>query len=266
MRQQIVSFSGGKDSTAMLHMMLERGEDVAAVVFFDWGIEFEEMGPHLEEVERKTGIEIVRLYPEHPWRWYFFMPPVRSSRDRPEEGIVKGDIRGYGKGWPSLQRRWCTTIKVRAMAKWAKAYYPEGVHCIGFADDERHRRNGVTKIKESKRVRYPLIEYGVTEADALAYCLKLGYRWGGLYDVFDRVSCRLCPLGGIGKARLLRKHRPEVWREMMAYDACRPEHSCTYLGTLDAKTCADLDKRFEREDRVAADEARQGQLFATEAE
>lgn len=32
--QQIVSLSGGKDSTAMLLMMLERGEDVIEAVSF----------------------------------------------------------------------------------------------------------------------------------------------------------------------------------------------------------------------------------------
>jgi len=31
MKDQIVSFSGGKDSTAMLHMMLEHGEPISGV-------------------------------------------------------------------------------------------------------------------------------------------------------------------------------------------------------------------------------------------
>lgn len=39
----VVSLSGGKDSTAMLLMLLERGEPVADVMFFDTGWEFLEM-------------------------------------------------------------------------------------------------------------------------------------------------------------------------------------------------------------------------------
>ena len=39
----VVSLSGGKDSTAMLLMLLERGEPVADVMFFDTGSEFLEM-------------------------------------------------------------------------------------------------------------------------------------------------------------------------------------------------------------------------------
>ena len=38
----IVSLSGGKDSTAMLLMLLEHGESVADVMFFDTGWKFPE--------------------------------------------------------------------------------------------------------------------------------------------------------------------------------------------------------------------------------
>ena len=39
----VISLSGGKDSTAMLHMMLERGESIHSVLFFDtgWELRFE---------------------------------------------------------------------------------------------------------------------------------------------------------------------------------------------------------------------------------
>ena len=59
----IINLSGGKDSTAMLHWMLEKGEDIHSVVFFDTGWEFPEMYDHLDQIERNTGIEIIRLKP-----------------------------------------------------------------------------------------------------------------------------------------------------------------------------------------------------------
>ena len=52
----VVSLSGGKDSTAMLLMLLERGEPVADVVFFDTGWEFPEMYEYLEKLEAFTGL------------------------------------------------------------------------------------------------------------------------------------------------------------------------------------------------------------------
>lgn len=62
----VVSLSGGKDSTAMLLMLLERGEPVADVVFFDTGWEFPEMYEHLEKLEAFTGLKITRLRPRMP--------------------------------------------------------------------------------------------------------------------------------------------------------------------------------------------------------
>ena len=57
----VVSLSGGKDSTAMLLMLLERGEDVADIVFYDTGWEFPQMYEHLVRLEEFTGRKITRL-------------------------------------------------------------------------------------------------------------------------------------------------------------------------------------------------------------
>ena len=46
-----VSLSGGKDSTAMLLMMLERGMPIDAVLYADTGMEFPEMYDHLSKVD-----------------------------------------------------------------------------------------------------------------------------------------------------------------------------------------------------------------------
>ncbi len=51
---------------------------------------------------------------------------------------------------------------------------------VGIAADEAHR------VRE---YHYPLVDWGMTEADCLRYCRERGFDWGGLYDVFRRVSC-----------------------------------------------------------------------------
>ena len=45
--KHIVQLSGGKDSTAMLLMMLERGMPVDEILFCDTGVEFPAMALHL---------------------------------------------------------------------------------------------------------------------------------------------------------------------------------------------------------------------------
>lgn len=49
--KHIVSFSGGKDSTAMLLMMIEKGMQIDDIIFCDTGKEFPEMYEHIKQVE-----------------------------------------------------------------------------------------------------------------------------------------------------------------------------------------------------------------------
>lgn len=59
----------------------------------------------------------------------------------------------------------------------------------------------------------------MAEADCLAYCRARGFDWGGLYDLFRRVSCWCCPLQPLSELRTLRKHFPELWEKLRYMDA-----------------------------------------------
>lgn len=63
----VVSFSGGKDSTAMLLKMIEEKIDINCVLFCDTGLEFPQMYEHIDKVERETGIHITRVKAENPF-------------------------------------------------------------------------------------------------------------------------------------------------------------------------------------------------------
>lgn len=64
----VVSFSGGKDSTAMLLKMIEEKIDIDCVLFCDTGLEFPQMYEHIDKVERETGIHITREKQRIPLR------------------------------------------------------------------------------------------------------------------------------------------------------------------------------------------------------
>ena len=49
-KKVIVSFSGGKDSTCMLLMMLEKGMQVDYILFCDTGLEFPQMYDHVKRL------------------------------------------------------------------------------------------------------------------------------------------------------------------------------------------------------------------------
>jgi 3'-phosphoadenosine 5'-phosphosulfate sulfotransferase (PAPS reductase)/FAD synthetase len=225
----------------MLLMMLERGEPIHSVVFFDTGWEFPQMHKHLDKLEEHTGIKIVRLKPKKPFSYWLFEREVVARK-----GSNRGNVHRIGNGWPSPSRRWCTRQKVDALDKFTKAI-DNPYQCIGYAADEAHRTEAKTlKAKQFCEFRFPLIEWDVDEAQALAYCRRHGFDWGGLYDHFRRVSCFCCPLKRLGELRTLRRNFPDQWATMLEWDAKMPGHN---RGFKDYDTVHDLEARFAEEDR-----------------
>ena len=105
-----VSLSGGKDSTAMLLMMLERGMPIDTVLYADTGMEFPEMNDHLSKVDallyQKRGIHITVL--RHPQSFEYLMFDEPKTRASALERRKKLGVPPYGNGWPGIRVRWCT--------------------------------------------------------------------------------------------------------------------------------------------------------------
>jgi 3'-phosphoadenosine 5'-phosphosulfate sulfotransferase (PAPS reductase)/FAD synthetase len=220
----------------MLLMMLERNEPIHSAVFFDTGWEFPEMIEHIDKLEKYTGVEVVSLKHKEAFDYILSEKPIKAK-----SGELKGKIYRNGHGWPSAMRRWCTRWKVTAISKYQKQQ-KDFASCIGFAADEAKR----VPVKQNKKwqERYPLIEWDVSEKEALQYCYDHGFDWGGLYDLFGRVSCFCCPLQRVGELKNLRKHRPELWRRMLEMDeAIKPNR-----GFKGYKTVEDFDRRFSAEE------------------
>jgi len=215
----VVSFSGGKDSTAMVHRMLSWGFPIDALIFFDTGWEFPEMYGHLALMMQKTGLKITVLHPRRS-----FSESLKKYR------------------WPDSQRRWCTAEKRDAITKWINQNFDKKedyiIHCIGFASDEAHRTDTKEQLKKGQ-VLYPLLndfcwdpavskymvdpDEAMTENDALQYCYDLGYTWGGLYDHFSRVSCFCCPLKRKSDLRTLKEYYPDLWARALNMERSIPE-------------------------------------------
>lgn len=211
----------------MLLMMLERGEPIHSAVFCDTGWEFPQLLEHIDKLEKRVSIKIVRVSPELPLNYWMTEHPLKGRK---------------GYSWPGPIRRWCTREKFRAINKYMKTVQPY-IQCLGYAFDEQERQSKEI-VKRRKKLRFPLIEWGVTEANALSYCYEEGYSWGGLYKHFRRVSCFCCPLQPLRELRNLRKYYPELWNQMLEMDNHYPNG-----GFKGYKTVHNLEKRFADEDR-----------------
>ena len=212
-----ISLSGGKDSTALLLLMIEKKMPIDCVLYADTTMEFPEMEAHIakldEHLYRERGIHITTLRHPHGFEWLMFDVPQQQKRAI-ERRIANGQpLNGYG--WPGIKSRWCTgQLKTHLLDKAVDQLKKErnALHHIGIAADEAHR------CKDDPQNRYPLVEWKITEAQALQICYSRGFDFGGLYEIYRRASCWCCPLQRIDELRKLRIHHPELWARLRDMD------------------------------------------------
>ena len=70
--KNIVSFSGGQDSTAMLLKMIEYNIPIDEIIFCDTGKEFPQMYEHIKKVEKYIKRLITILKAEKSFDYYMF--------------------------------------------------------------------------------------------------------------------------------------------------------------------------------------------------
>lgn len=226
--KHIVQLSGGKDSTCMLLMMLEKGIPVDEIIFCDTGMEFPELYQHLEAVEAYIGRKITRLKAQHTFEYYLANIPTTPKNK---------NNRGYGYGWPSMKNRWCTNrFKQRTTANYLTGITDYMLY-IGIAADEPKRHKNIPA-----NVRHPLFDWGVTEKQALQYCYDRGFDFGGLYKKFNRLGCWCCPLQRISELRKVRYYYPDLWARLLRIDKNVPNSFTS------RRTAEQLERRFALED------------------
>lgn len=215
----VVSFSGGKDSTAMLLRMLELGMPVDEIIFCDTTVEFPQMYEHLDKVEQYIGRRITRLRAEHDYPYMLL------------EHRKKNGTQGYS--FPDFRSRWCTAYFKRNMINRHLKNIANVIQYVGITADEPKR------IKDKC---YPLADWGWTEADCLKYCYDKGFDWGGLYELFPRVSCWCCPLKSLNELRQLRHNFPDLWVTLLNW-----QHK-TWRKFRADYSVDELEERFAKED------------------
>jgi 3'-phosphoadenosine 5'-phosphosulfate sulfotransferase (PAPS reductase)/FAD synthetase len=198
----IINFSGGKDSTAMLLMMLEKKITVDRIICVDTTKEFPAMYRHIKKVQKScpVNIEIVKIDFD-----YWFSEHIKTK------GANKGKS---GYGFPDFRNRWCTALKRDVVKKIQNTIKANCVQYHGIAYDEKERCNN----NKGRKIRYPLVEWKITEKQALEYCYSKGFDYEGLYEKFHRVSCWCCPLSRIGELRVLYNDFPELWTKLIKMD------------------------------------------------
>jgi len=246
----MVSFSGGKDSTAMLLRLLELKCEIQEIVFADTGFEFPELYKYIEKIEQHINKKITII-----------TPPLCSFQELREKNnaIVKEAREVYGLDVPEplYQSKWTDSSEIPKWHYWFygcinKVLNKDGTlknpnnfgkqrgfplvafPCwwtreskivplhniqkdadevyIGIAYDERERMS-----KVNGRLKYPLVEWKWTEQDCIDYLNKKGL-FNPLYVNFNRLGCWFCQKQGEASLYVLYKNYPELWEQMKWWD------------------------------------------------
>lgn len=228
-QKHIVQFSGGKDSTAMLNIMLKKNMPIDEVVFFDTGWEFDSVYENIkrhQEMLQELGIRFTILKPKHSFDYLAFEKEVHKRN-----GTIQ---KGYS--WCGGLCRWGTTEKIRTLENYCKGQ----IEYVGLAFDEQKR---ISKTRKGIK-KFPLNDWKMIEADALNYCYEIGceyieegYR---LYDLLDRASCYCCGNKNLKELRNIYSCLPCYWDKLKEKQALT-DRLYKKIG-IDA-----LEHRFEKE-------------------
>ena len=230
----IASVSFGKDSLAMLFLILERGLPLDEVIFYDTGMEFKAIYDTRDKilpVLNDCGVKFTELHPPRPFLFDMLEKPVNSKQN----GLH------YGYSWCGGCARWGTANKTSTLDRYAKSLGNDILQYIGIAADEQKRLQRLPPKKVA-----PLARFGFSEADALAYCYEKGFFWEEngirLYDVLDRVSCWCCANKNLKELRNIRTYLPEYWDRLkdLQSKTNRPMKG-------PGKSVFDLEERFRKE-------------------
>ena len=232
----IASVSFGKDSLAMLLMLIEKNYPLDYVVFYDTGMEFDSIYNIRDKVKeqlKELNIEYVELHPQEPF-WISML--IREVKYRKKEGYH------YGFQWCGGACRWGTSGKLQAIKKFKKSLNDDVTDYVGIAYDEPKR---FEKAKQEGKV-LPLVDWEMTEKNCLEYCRNKGYFWheGGvdLYDCLDRVSCWCCRNKNLKELKAIYMYLPKYWKWLKGLEMV--------IGIPmkgEGKSIAELEERFKNE-------------------
>ena len=194
-----VSFSGGKDSLAMLLIVLEAGIR-PPVVFVDTGIELPETVEHVHEVARRHDLELIIETTEHDFveRSAEFGPPSRDYRWCCKTQKLGPVARVLNNRFPGGmitfigQRRYESGPRSRSGAKWRNPWVPGQV--------------GASPIQDWTGLHVWLLLMMRGEPSNPWYELGL-----------ERIGCYPCPATDLADLEIVEEHFPGYarWKEFL---------------------------------------------------
>lgn len=216
----VAQWSGGKDSTAMIDLILRKGEPLDYIVFCDTLAEFPEMYEYIKKTgsywRERYGKEVTILKPKETIL-EALTGIVDEERSEQNGGKIRGafmpqvSFGGSGKGYC----HWRKLSKINTFNNWRKSLNlkPKEVKIyIGINASEKWRMQN-----SAKNVLYPLIEWEMNDEDCKKYLVERSME-NQLYKHFNRTGCGFCPEQSKESKYMLWKYHKQIWAEMVKYE------------------------------------------------
>ncbi|MBC7094989.1 phosphoadenosine phosphosulfate reductase family protein [Thermococcus sp.] len=194
-----VAFSGGKDSLAVLGLMLEEFGENFFVFFNNTGIEFPETLEYIDTVKenlREKNIKFIIADAKDAF-WHalsVFSPPGRDYR-------------------------WCCKVtKLGPITLTIRKYYPDGV--LMFVGQRKYE--SINRYKQPRVWKNPWVpnEIGASPIfhwnalEVWLYIFSRGLKYNPLYENrLDRIGCFMCPSSSLAEFQTLKEEKPELWKK-----------------------------------------------------
>lgn len=222
--KHVVSCSLGKDSVAMLLLMIEKKMQIDDIFWANTSLEFPENFAYHKKLQENIGREIKIVKPSSSFISWFYRP------------FVRGQWAGSGRihGFPFvIQKGWCCReFKEKPLDKAHKMIqkeFGEAIVYIGYASDEPTRN---LKPKKGITYKFPLREWNMSGQECRLY-LEGKDLLNPLYYRFTRIGCWCCPKQSLVSLRNLYRFYPNHWKLLKKWERDCP-HGFKPNFTLDS--------------------------------
>jgi len=235
-----VSFSGGKDSTVLLHMAREELGMSIPAVFLDTGVEYPEVRDFALSQPGVTRIKPAMSFPDTLIKYGYPIVSKEVSdqvyyyRHSPNETWRASRLTPNAKGYLHIPYKWqflldapfpvsancCDSLKKHPAMKYERQSHRHPMTGMMAADSSLRKMSlikaGGCSVFSGNRPRAAPLAYWCEE-DIWAYLHTRGLTYASLYDHgYTRTGCYACAFGcsrsGLNNYQRLAVSHPKLWR------------------------------------------------------